>query len=61
MIGRAFVVVLVAGAVAALSPISVAIAGGVPPHDTFTVPEPGSLVLLASGVGVLGWALWRRW
>jgi len=29
-------------------------------QDTFTVPGPSTLVLLASGLGVLGWRLRRR-
>jgi len=29
-------------------------------QDTVTVPGPSTLVLLASGLGVLGWTLRRR-
>jgi hypothetical protein len=41
-------------ALAALSPTGVALAGAV------SVPEPGSLVLVVTGLGALGWVLRRR-
>jgi hypothetical protein len=41
-------------ALAALSPTGVALAGSV------SVPEPGSLVLVVTGLGALGWVLRRR-
>jgi PEP-CTERM motif len=42
-------------ALAALSPTGVALAGVV-----VSVPEPGSLVLVVTGLGALGWVLRRR-
>jgi PEP-CTERM motif len=42
-------------ALAALSPTGVALAGA-----AVSVPEPGSLVLVATGLGALGWVLRRR-